>query len=231
MIGFDPMYFYFVLPALILSGFASLMTSSTFNKYSRVRSAKGITGAEAAKRLLTGAGIDDVRIEQTNGFLSDHYDPASKVLRLSPKVYGESSLSAIGVACHEAGHAIQHAQGYIWLSMRSAMVPVVNISSTFSYIVLIGGFVLSSFNLILAGIILFSAAVIFSIITLPVEWDASSRAKLLMVQCGAVDRIEAQSAGAVLNAAFLTYLSAAISSLLTLIYYLWRAGIIGGRRR
>jgi Zn-dependent membrane protease YugP len=230
LVGFDPMYFCFVLPALILAGVASLMTSGTFNKYSRVRSAKGITGAEAAKRLLVSAGITDVRIEQTSGFLSDHYDPSSKVLRLSPKVYGESSLSAIGVACHEAGHALQHAQGYIWLNMRSAMVPAVNISSTFSYIVLIGGFMLSSFNLIFAGIILFSASVLFSIITLPVEWDASSRAKVLMVQCGAVDRIEARSAGAVLNAAFLTYVAAAISSLLTLLYYLWRAGLIGGRR-
>jgi len=114
--------------------------------------------------------------------------------------------------------------------MRSAMVPAVNVSSMFSYIVLIGGFMLSSFNLIFAGIILFSASVLFAIITLPVEWDASSRAKTLMVQCGAVDRIEARSAGAVLNAAFLTYVAAAISSLLTLLYYLWRAGLIGGRR-
>jgi Zn-dependent membrane protease YugP len=230
MIGFDPVYFYFVLPGLILAGIASIMTSSTFNKYSKVRSVKGITGAEAARRLLIGAGIGDVRIEQVSGFLSDHYDPSAKVLRLSPKVYGENSLSAIGVACHEAGHALQHAQGYVWLNMRSAMVPAVNLSSTLSYFVLIGGFILSSFNLIFAGIILFSASVLFSIITLPVEWDASSRAKVLMVQCGAVDRIEAQSAGAVLNAAFLTYLAAAISSLLTLLYYLYRAGIIGGRR-
>jgi len=227
---FDPMYFAFVLPGLILAGIASLMTSGTFNKYSKVRSAKGITGAEAARRLLVGAGINDVRIEQVNGFLSDHYDPTSKVLRLSPKVYDETSLSAIGVACHEAGHAIQHAQGYVWLNMRSAMVPAVNISSTFSYLVLIGGFVLSSFNLIFAGIILFSASVVFSIVTLPVEWDASSRAKLLMVQSGAVDRIEAQSAGAVLNAAFLTYLASAVTSVLTLLYYLYRAGLIGGRR-
>ncbi|MCL1947533.1 MAG: zinc metallopeptidase [Chitinivibrionia bacterium] len=227
---FDPTFFMFALPGLILAGIASIMTSGTFNKYSRVRSAKGLTGAEAARRLLTGAGINDVKIEQVGGFLSDHYDPSAKVLRLSPKVYGEDSLSAIGVACHEAGHALQHAQGYVWLNLRSAMVPAVNISSQFSYIVLIGGFMLSSFNLIFAGIILFSASVLFSIITLPVEWDASSRAKLLMVQCGAVDRIEAKSAGAVLNAAFLTYLAAAISSALTLLYYLYRAGLIGSRR-
>ena len=227
---FDSMYFIFAIPGLILAGIASLMTSGTFNKYSRVRSANGLTGAEAAKRLLAGAGINDVRIERVGGFLSDHYDPSAKVLRLSPKVYGETSLSAIGVACHEAGHALQHAQGYVWLNLRTAMVPAVNISSQFSYIVLIGGFILSSFNLIFAGIILFSASVLFSIITLPVEWDASSRAKLLMVQSGAVDRIEAQSAGAVLNAAFLTYLAAAVSSALTLLYYLYRAGLIGSRR-
>jgi Zn-dependent membrane protease YugP len=231
VIGFDPMYFYFALPALILAGLASFMTSNTFNKYSKVRSAKGITGAEAAKRLLVSAGITDVRIEQTNGFLSDHYDPMSKVLRLSPKVYAESSLSAIGVACHEAGHALQHAERYFWLNFRSTMVPAVNISSNLSYIVLLGGYMLSSFDLIIAGIILFSASVLFSLVTLPVEWNASSRAKLLMVESGAVDRIEAQSAGAVLNAAFMTYLAAAISSLLTLLYYLWRAGLLGGRRK
>ena len=227
---FDPMYFLFVLPGLALAGFASLKTKSTFNKYSRVRSAKGLTGAEAAQRLLSGAGVSDVRIERVDGFLSDHYDPTSKTLRLSSKVYGESSLSAIGVACHEAGHALQHAQAYMWLSFRSAMVPAVNISSSFSYIVLIGGFMLGMTNLVYLGIILFSVAVLFSIITLPVEWDASNRAKMLMVQCGVVDRSEATGAGAVLNAAFLTYLAAAVSSALTLIYYLWRAGIIGGRR-
>jgi Zn-dependent membrane protease YugP len=230
MIGFDPMYFLFVLPGLLLAGIASLVTKNTFNKYSHIRSSKGLTGAEAAQRLLAGAGISDVRIERVDGFLSDHYDPTAKVLRLSSKVYGETSLSAIGVACHEAGHALQHAQSFVWLNLRSFMVPAVNISSNFSYLVFIGGFFLNIPNLIYAGIILFSVAVLFSIITLPVEWDASNRAKLLMVQSGAVDRMEASGAGAVLNAAFLTYLAAAISSALTLIYYLWRAGIIGGRR-
>jgi Zn-dependent membrane protease YugP len=226
----DPMYWMFALPGLLLAGIASLMTKGTFDKYSKVRSEKGLTGAEAAKRLLDGAGVDDVRIEQVSGFLSDHYDPRSKVLRLSPKVYGESSLSAIGVACHEAGHAIQHAQSYAWLNFRSAMVPAVNFSSTFSYIVLIGGFLLNSLGMVTLGIILFSASVLFSVVTLPVEWDASNRAKTLMVQSGVVDRIEAQSAAAVLNAAFLTYLAAAVTSALTLIYYLYRAGLIGGRR-
>jgi len=230
MIGFDPMYFAFVLPGLILAGIASLMTSTTFNKYSQIRSSKGITGAEAARRLLAGAGINDVRIEQVSGFLSDHYDPGAKALRLSPKVYGETSLSAIGVACHEAGHALQHADGYAWLKARTAMVPAVNVSSTLSYIVLMGGFFLSAFNLVLAGIILFSASVLFSLVTLPVEWDASSRAKTLMLQSGVVDRMELNSAGAVLNAAFMTYLAAAITSLLTLLYYLWRSGLIGDRR-
>lgn len=227
---FDPMYFIFAIPGLILAGFASFKTKGTFNKYSQVRSAKGLTGAQAAQRLLDEAGVKDVRIERVDGFLSDHYDPINKVLRLSSKVYGETSLSAIGVACHEAGHALQHAQAYMWLNLRSAMVPAVNISSKFSYMVLIGGFILSVPNLIYAGIILFSASVLFSVVTLPVEWDASNRAKLLMVQSGAVDRFEAQSAGAVLNAAFLTYLAAAVSSALTLLYYLYRAGIIGGRR-
>ena len=227
---FDPMYFLFVVPGLLLAGFASLKTKSTFNKYSHVRSARGLTGAEAAQRLLAGAGVSNVRIERVDGFLSDHYDPTSRTLRLSSKVYGETSLSAIGVACHEAGHALQHAQAYMWLNFRSAMVPAVNVSSSFSYIVLIGGFMLGMSNLVYLGIILFSVAVLFSIVTLPVEWDASNRAKMLMVQCGVVERSEAAGAGAVLNAAFLTYLAAAVSSALTLLYYLWRAGIIGGRR-
>lgn len=227
---FDPIYFLFMIPGLILAGIASTMTTNTFNKYSKINSSKGLTGAEAAQRLLVGAGINDVRIERIDGFLSDHYDPTNKVLRLSSKVYGSTSLSAIGVACHEAGHAIQHAQAYIWLNLRSFMVPAVNFSSSFSYIVLIAGFILSMSNLIYLGIALFSVAVLFSIITLPVEWDASNRAKQLMVQSGAVDRMEASGAGAVLNAAFLTYLAAAVSSALTLLYYLYRAGLIGGRK-
>jgi Zn-dependent membrane protease YugP len=225
MFGIDPMYFAFALPGLLLALWASFMTKSTFNKYSQVASAYGLSGAQAARKLLSTAGIDDVQIEEVQGFLSDHYDPMAKKLRLSPNVYRSDSLAAIGVACHEAGHAIQHARAYTWMHLRSLMVPATNISTWLSYIVITLGFLMHSSQFILLGAIIFSAAVVFSVVTLPVEWDASSRAKLLMVDAGIVTRAEAAVAGRVLNAAFMTYVAAAVSSVLTLLYYLWRAGI------
>ncbi len=227
---FDPIYFLFIAPGFLLALFASFYTRSTFEKYSQRRSANGLTGAEAAARLLSSSGIRDVRIEQTQGFLSDHYDPSSKTLRLSPEVYGSDSLSAIGVACHEAGHALQHASVYLPLHFRSMMVPALNICSPLSYILIFAGFFLMSQQLVLIGAILFGAMVLFSIITLPVEWDASARAKKMMVSCGIVSPQESAGAGQVLNAAFLTYVASAVTSLLTLLYYLYRAGLLGGRR-
>ncbi len=226
---FDPVYFMFAIPGLLLAFYATFKTKSTFGKYSKVRTAKGLTGAQAAKRLLSEAGINDVDIEEVGGFLSDHYDPTAKKLRLSPDVFRSDSLSATGVACHEAGHAIQHARGYAWLGLRSALVPATNISSWLSYIVIILGTLLHSQSFVLLGAVIFSAAVLFSIVTLPVEWDASARAKKLMVEAGIVSQSEAGMAGAVLNAAFLTYVASAVSSLLTLAYYLMRAGVFGGR--
>lgn len=227
MLFFDPMYLLFALPGFILALIASFYTKSTFNKYSRVASASGISGAQAARKILLYAGVDDVQVEITDGFLSDHYDPTHKTLRLSSDVFNSNSLSAIGVACHEAGHAIQHANSYLPLTLRSALVPLTNISSSLSYFIIIGGFLFQSQNLILLGAILFSAAVVFSIVTLPVEWDASARAKRLMVTAGIVNSREAEAAKAVLNAAFMTYVAAAVSALLTLLYYLLRAGIFG----
>ena len=227
---FDPVYLLFALPGLLLAMWATFMTKSTFAKYSEVGASSGYTGAEAAQHLLQYAGISDVRVEEVEGFLSDHYDPSAKTLRLSPDVYESSSLSAIGVACHEAGHAIQHANGYGPLGLRSAMLPLTNVASTLSYVFIFAGFLLSR-NLILVGAILFSVAVLFSLVTLPVEWDASARAKKLMVAAGIVNRQESESAGEVLNAAFLTYVAAAVSALLTLLYYLYRAGIFGNGRR
>jgi len=229
MLFFDPLYLLFALPGLVLALYASFKTKSTFKRYSQIRAQSGVSGAQAARRLLSFAGVDNVDIEQVSGFLSDHYDPTSKKLRLSPDVYQSASLSSIGVACHEAGHAIQHARGYAPLHLRTAMVPATSVSSWLSYIVIILGFLLGSQQFILLGAIIFSAAVLFSIVTLPVEWDASRRAKLLMVEAGIVPRTEAKDAGRVLNAAFLTYAAAAISSLLTLLYYLFRAGVFGGR--
>ncbi|MFP4164299.1 MAG: zinc metallopeptidase [Chitinispirillaceae bacterium] len=228
MLFFDPVYILFALPGLLLALYASYVTKSTFKKYSRVGSARGITGAEAAYRMLETAGIHNVSIEETGGFLSDHYDPVSRKLRLSPAVSRSHSLASIGVACHEAGHAIQHARGFAPLHLRTALVPATSVSSWLSYIVIMAGFLFSSQQFILWGAILFSAAVLFSIVTLPVEWDASRRAKALMTQTGIVTAGEASYAGKVLNAAFLTYVAAAVSSLLTLLYYLMRAGVFGG---
>lgn len=224
-------YLVFMLPAFLLSLFASLYTKSTFAKYARVPSRQGFTGAQAAAEMLRAQNIQGVRIERTGGFLSDHYDPRSRTLRLSADVYQGTSLSAIGVACHEAGHAIQHARNYGPLALRSTLVPVASIGSNFSYILIFLGLLLGSMQLFMVGIACFSLAVIFTIVTLPVEWNASAWAKEAMVAGGIVSAQEREGAGAVLNAAFLTYVAAAVSAVLTLLYYLARAGLLGGRRR
>jgi len=230
MFGIDPLYIMLMIPALILAGIATLVTRLTFSKYSKQRSLSGVTGAAAAQRLLSSQGVRDVAIEQVQGFLSDHYDPRTKTLRLSPDVYGSQSLSAIGVACHEAGHALQHAASYAPLVLRTTLVPVAQFGSYGSYILILLGSFMASMGLIKIGIVLFSATVLFTLITLPVEWNASARAKLLMVSSGIVTRTEQRAAGTVLNAAFLTYLAAALTALLQLLYYLMRSGLIGGRR-
>ena len=228
---FDLNYILMVmLPGLVLAGVASWYTKSTFNKYSKVGVKTGTTGAQAAAQLLRNAGIHDVGIEPVQGFLSDHYDPRAKMLRLSPAVYGGRSLSAIGVACHEAGHALQHAKGYAPLKMRSTLVPAASVTSNLAMPLLMIGLFMNAQPLLLLGAGLFSVAVLFAIVTLPVEWDASARAKELMVSTGIVDQQEAQHAGSVLNAAFLTYLASALTAILTLLYYLMRAGVLGGSR-
>ena len=227
MLGwFDPMYFVFIAPGLALSLYATWRTKSTFSKYSRVGSRNQMTGAQAAALMLQRNGIDGVKIERTNGWLSDHYDPSKKALRLSDDVYSSHSLSAIGVACHEAGHAMQDANGYAMLSLRSALVPATNFSSMFSYILIMVGFFIQP--LLLVGVALFTVSVVFSLVTLPVEWDASRRAKIAMDEAGMLSPEENRHAGKVLNAAFLTYLAAAVTSLLTLLYYLFRLGLLGG---
>ena len=178
--------------------------------------------------MLRRQGVNGVRIERAGGWLSDHYDPGKKALRLSDDVYSSQSLSAIGVACHEAGHAMQDAHGYGMLSLRTALVPATNFSSTSAYIVMIGGFFLQMTGLIFVGVCLFSVGVVFSLITLPVEWDASKRAKVAMDEAGMLSPEENRHASKVLNAAFLTYLAAAVTSVLTLAYYLIRLGVLGG---
>jgi Zn-dependent membrane protease YugP len=226
---FDMHYMILVMvPTLVLAGLASLMVKVTFNRYSKVKCYSGMTGAQAAERMMRGNGVFDVTVEETSGFLSDHYDPSKKVLRLSPDVYGSNSLSAVGIACHEAGHALQHANQYVPLVLRTALVPVTNISSMFAFYVVAAGFMFRP--LLYVGCALFAVAFLFSIVTLPVEWDASARAKQHMVMSGIVSPGQEADAGRVLNAAFLTYVAGAVGSLLTLLYYLMRSGIIGGGR-
>lgn len=222
----DPIYFVFLAPGLALSLYATWKTKSTFSKYSKIGSRNRMTGAQAAALMLQRNGIDGVKIEHTGGWLSDHYDPRKKVLRLSNDVYSSHSLSAIGVACHEAGHAMQDAQGYAMLNLRSTLVPVTNFSSMFSYILIMVGLFIQPFMLL--GVALFTVGVVFTLVTLPVEWDASRRARIAMDEAGMLAPEESRQASKVLNAAFLTYLAAAVTSLLTLLYFLFRLGILGG---
>jgi Zn-dependent membrane protease YugP len=216
-----------MLPGLLISGAASLMVRSAFSRYSRVGSMRNITGAQAAQAMLDHAGIHDVTIVPTQGFLSDHYNPTNKTLALSPDVYQSTSVAAIGVACHEAGHALQHAHGYVPLWLRSALVPAASLGSNLGYLVMIVGFFLTSQTTILIGAALFSLVVLFQIVTLPVEFDASARAKREVVAQGILYPEEQVGVNRVLNAAAMTYVAAAVSSILTLLYYLMRAGVFG----
>ncbi|MEM8865245.1 MAG: zinc metallopeptidase [Planctomycetota bacterium] len=229
---FDPTYILLVLiPGMIISGGASLLVRSAFNRYSKVASRRGISGAQAAQILLDNAGIHDVSIVRTSGYLSDHYNPQTKELALSEPVYASNSLAAVGVACHEAGHAIQHAKGYAPLGLRSALVPLAGIGSSLGYMVMLAGLIfLQSQTLVAIGALLFSATLLFQIVTLPVEFDASARAKRLVVEAGIVSSDERYGIDRVLNAAALTYVAAVISTLLTMIWFLLRSGLLGGSR-
>ena len=222
--------FVFAIP-MAISAYASMSVRGTFARYERVPTRRGLTGAQAAQVMLQRQGVYDFSIEPVQGRLSDHYDPRTRTLRLSEPVYNSTSLSAVGVACHEAGHALQHAQAYPWLTLRSNLVPVTGFASQLSMPIIIGGMILGMASplgriAMLFGCALLAIAFIFSVVTLPVEWDASARAKTAMVYAGILDRDEVQGAGAVLNAAFLTYLAAAISALITLLYYLMRSGLL-----
>lgn len=226
---FDPMYLLFIAPTFVLSLLASFMTKSAFKKYSKVAVATGLTGAQAAGEMLRRAGINDVSIVPTRGFLSDHYNPATKKLALSESVYGSKSVAAVGVACHEAGHAIQHATAYGPLKLRSALVPTVGIGSNIGYMLMLFGLFMSSTQMVGLGALLFSAVVFFQLVTLPVEFDASARAKKRVVEYALVGPGQEQGVAKVLNAAALTYVAAAASSIMTLLYFLLRAGLLGSR--
>lgn len=212
-------YLIFMLPALILSIFAQARVSSVFKRYSRVSNSRGYTGAQAASVLLNRNGLNQVRIEPIEGSLSDLYDPRSRTLKLSETVYGSASIAAIGVAAHEVGHAIQHNQRYGPLEFRHAMVPVTNLASGASWLVIIIGFLLQWSNMILLGIILFSVVVLFHLVTLPVEFNASHRAVVQLGEAGLISADEAPLVKKVLGAAALTYVAATLSSVMTLLYY------------
>lgn len=230
---FDPLYFIIVGPALILSIVAQIWVKRAFGKYSQVATSGRQSGAQVAEQIVSAAGLG-VRVERVTGFLSDHYDPRSRVLRLSPEVFDGRSVSAVGVAAHEAGHALQHAKGYLPLQWRTAMVPITTISSNLAWPLLMIGFIIMSASgatglgqqLVLGGIVLFSAAVVFQLITLPVEFDASRRAVAVLRGHGMVTTAELGGVQKVLTAAAMTYVAAAAAAVLQLLYFLLRAGLL-----
>ena len=227
---YDPTYI-LVLIGVVISLLASAKVKGTFNKYSKDRNSRGMTGAEAARQVLQSAGIRDVRIEHISGNLTDHYDPRSKVLRLSDTVYGSTSVAAVGVAAHECGHAIQHAQGYAPLKFRSILVPVANFGSRIAWPLILIGLLMNSRTsmvLIEAGIIAFSLAVLFQLVTLPVEFNASGRAIRILADSGIMYGEEIKAAKKVLSAAALTYVAAAASGILQLLRLVL---LTRGRRR
>ena len=210
------------LPALALGIWAQFKVRSAFNKNAQVPTSTGMTGAQVARRVLDINGLNDVQVEQVNGFLSDHYDPRHRVLRLSPDVYAGNSLSAAGVAAHEAGHALQHKDGYAMLKVRSAMVPAVRIGSWLGPLIFLAGFFMAGMigtSLAWLGFLLFAAVAAFALVTLPVEFDASNRAKRLLISQNILFPQEMGGVNAVLNAAALTYVAAAIQAISTLLYY------------
>jgi hypothetical protein len=216
------LYLLFSLPALLLGFWAQFRTQSVFRKNAQIRTARGMTGAQVARQMLDGNGLYDVQVERVQGFLSDHYDPSKRVLRLSPDVHDGQSLSAAGVAAHEAGHAIQHKLGYAPLQLRSALVPTVQIGSWIGPIIfMIGLFMVGSLGTTLAwvGVALFAAVALFSVITLPVEFDASRRAKQQLVASGIVIGNEINGVNSVLSAAAMTYVAGAVQAISTLLYY------------
>ncbi len=231
MIGFDPMYFMFLGPALLLGIWAQFKVKSAYATASQIETSSRLSGAQVARGILDSFSLQNVGIEPSHGFMSDHYDPKAKMLRLSPEVYEGRSIASLGIAAHEAGHAIQDAQRYAPLVMRNGIVPMAAIGSNASWFLLFMGFLLNSMNFIILGIGLFSLVVVFQLINLPVEFDASRRAKELLVSKGFISPQEQRAVAKVLDAAALTYVAATVTAILTLLYYLMRSGLIGGNSR
>jgi Zn-dependent membrane protease YugP len=222
MFYIDPLYIILVMPAVIFSIIASAMVNSTFNKYSKVRSRRGITGAEAARRVLDANGLYHVKIERIHGNLTDHYDPRANAIRLSDSTYDNPSTAAIGVAAHEAGHAVQHAVGYLPIKIRSSIIPATNLGAKLAMPLFLLGIVLSTYGaqfiyLAYAGVICFSLSTLFQLVTLPTEFNASRRALAAIDQYGLLDREEIGQTKKVLTAAAMTYVAALAVSLLSLL--------------
>ncbi len=226
--GIDPLYWIMMIPVFLLSMFASLKVKSAYKKYSKIGSRSGLTGAEVVRQILNNSSLSNVDVVETKGFLSDHYDPVKKVVRLSPDVYNSNSISAIGVAAHEAGHAIQHSKLYRPLILRNAIAPTASIGSNLSWIIIFVGFIFGFLGLVKVGIVLFSVVVVFQLITLPVEFNASTRAKEILLSQGFLGKNEIAGVNSVLSAAAMTYVAAAASAIVTLLYFLLRSGLLGG---
>jgi len=228
LFGIDPLYWMMMLPVLLLSLISSVRVKRSFNKFSKIPSNSGLSGAEAAQMILKRSGMSHIPVVRTKGFLSDHYDPIKKEIRLSPNVYNNNSLASIGVAAHETGHAIQHAKSYKPLLLRNILAPTASIGSNFAWIIIFGGFIMGMLGLVKVGILLFSLVVLFQLITLPVEFNASTRAKEILISYNILSPNELSGVRSVLSAAAMTYVAAAASSVMTLIYFLIRAGLLGG---
>lgn len=222
------LYLIFALPALLLGMWAQFKVKSAFSHYSKVPNSTGLSGAEIARRILSSRGLYDVKVEPVRGMLSDHYDPVSKTLRLSEPVYASTSVAAAGVAAHESGHALQHADAYLPLQIRTAIVPTVQIGSWLGPIIFMVGLFMSQTNIAWIGLIIFAVTAVFAVVTLPVEFNASSRAKEILAQNGLIGQMDSDGVSAVLSAAAMTYVAAAVQAVSTILYYFT---ILSGRRR
>ena len=216
---FDPMYLVYVGPAILLAMWAQYKIKSAYSNASRIPASSGLNGAQTAAAILRAFDIEDVAIEQVRSFLGDHYDPRKKVLRLSPDVYHGRSLASLGIAAHEVGHAIQHATGYAPLAIRNGLVPLASVGSNLSVILVIIGVILNFTQMAVVGLILFSVVVVFQLVNLPVEFNASSRARQILLSQGLVTSREDKTVGKVLNAAAMTYVAATIMAVMQLLYY------------
>jgi len=228
------LYLIIMAPALIFMIYAQIKVKSTYEKYAKVYNQKGLTGAQAASQMLMANGLSDIPVETVQGKLTDHYDPTKKILRLSPEVAGTPSVAAVGIALHEVGHALQHKTKYGMMGLRSALVPAANIGSTFGWILIFGGVLLMGLSQVLgdlvatAGIFLFAAAVLFTLVTLPVEFNASNRARQMIKETGLLVGQEYEGDSAVLSAAALTYVAAMLQAVAQLLYFAMM--VFGGRR-